>query len=52
MDAFAAGQLTRSLDAVHSASYFVPAAAEKFGAARHAGPDGVVADWWFSTAAK
>jgi hypothetical protein len=32
MDAFAAGQLTRSLDALHSASYFVPAAAEKFGA--------------------
>jgi hypothetical protein len=32
MDAFAAGQLTRSLDAVHSVSYFAPAAAEKFGA--------------------
>jgi hypothetical protein len=30
MDAFAAGQLTRSLDAVHSVSYFAPAAAAKF----------------------
>jgi hypothetical protein len=32
VDAFAAGQLSRSLDPLHSASYFVPEAAEKFGA--------------------
>ena len=32
MDAFAAGQLSRSLDAVHSVSYFAPQAAKKFGA--------------------
>ncbi|MCV7226681.1 SCO6745 family protein [Mycolicibacterium komossense] len=32
MDAFAAGQLSRSLDALHSASYFVPEAGERFGA--------------------
>jgi hypothetical protein len=32
MDAFAAGQLSRSLDPLHSASYFVPEAAAKFGA--------------------
>jgi hypothetical protein len=30
MDAFAAGQLSRSLDPLHSASYFVPEAAKKF----------------------
>lgn len=32
MDAFAAGQLSRSLDALHSVSYFAPEAAETFGA--------------------
>ncbi len=32
MDAFAAGQLSRSLDPLHSASYFVPEAGERFGA--------------------
>lgn len=31
MDAFAAGRLTRSLDALHSVVYFVPEANEKFG---------------------
>lgn len=31
MDAFTAGRLTRSLDALHSAVYFVPEANEKFG---------------------
>ncbi|ORV96696.1 SCO6745 family protein [Mycobacterium kyorinense] len=31
MDAFAAGRLTRSLDALHSLVYFVPDANEKFG---------------------
>jgi hypothetical protein len=32
VDAFAAGQLSRSLDGLHSVSYFVSEAAEKFGA--------------------
>ncbi|CAN5291169.1 hypothetical protein BH09ACT8_BH09ACT8_20790 [soil metagenome] len=32
MDAFAAGQLSRALDGLHSVSYFVSEAAEKFGA--------------------
>ncbi|MBV8929361.1 MAG: hypothetical protein JO152_09575, partial [Mycobacteriaceae bacterium] len=32
MDAFMAGMLTRTLDLIHSVSYFVPEAAEKFGA--------------------
>ncbi|OBI50980.1 hypothetical protein A5707_14320 [Mycobacterium kyorinense] len=31
MDAFAAGRLTRSLDALHSVVYFLPEANEKFG---------------------
>jgi hypothetical protein len=32
VDAFTAGRLSRSIDTVHSISYFVPAAAERFGA--------------------
>lgn len=32
MDAYTAGRLTRSIDALHSLSYFVPDAAEQFGA--------------------
>ncbi|MGH3637139.1 MAG: SCO6745 family protein, partial [Mycobacterium sp.] len=31
MDAFAAGRLTRSLDSLHAAVYFVPEANDKFG---------------------
>lgn len=31
MDAFAAGQLSRSLDRLHSTIYFVPEAGENFG---------------------
>jgi len=31
VDALAAGQLSRSLDALHSVMYFVPDADEKFG---------------------
>lgn len=32
MDAFAAGRLSRTIDILHSISYFVPEAAERFGA--------------------
>ncbi|MEO3760639.1 hypothetical protein ABGB19_20430 [Mycobacterium sp. B14F4] len=32
MDAYGAGRLTRSIDSLHSLSYFVPDAAERFGA--------------------
>jgi hypothetical protein len=32
VDAFAAGRLSRTIDTLHSISYFVPEAAERFGA--------------------